>query len=359
MPPRTFLLSRRRAPLHAMSVALAAAVLAGACATSQRAAPPPAAGVSGTADRPAARGRTATDSFWSQSLGIRKRFMVWLPPTYATRPERRYPVAYFLHGAFGDETNWTTLGRLDATLDSLTAAGLPEMIVVMPDGDDGWYTTWNFLGDYAGCRRARAAGGREPASTYCVPWPKYDDYIARDLVAYVDRTYRSKPDRRHRGLAGLSMGGYGAVTLALSYPDVFSAAASHSGVLAPMLGMLRPGSREPPDVSQMDSIRARWGELWPAIAPAFGTDTMAWWARDPARRAARLLADRPSLAPALRIDCGTEDHFIAQSRAFSGRLAALRWPVDYHEYPGGHTWEYWRRHSAGSAEWLARRLSGL
>jgi len=70
--------------------------------------------------------------------------MVWLPPSYASQPQRRYPVAYYLHGAFGDENNWVNQGRLAATLDSLVAAGMPEMIVVMPDGDDGFYSTWNF-----------------------------------------------------------------------------------------------------------------------------------------------------------------------------------------------------------------------
>ncbi len=156
--------------------------------------------------------RVAADSFWSQALGIRKQFVVYLPPSYETTPSRRYPVAYYLHGMSGDEWNWVRAGAIDRTLDSLSAAGMPEMIVIMPDGDDGWYTTWNNLGNNAECRRAKPPGREaEAVDAFCVPWPKYDDYIARDLVARVDSLYRTIPSRSARAIAGLSMGGYGAI----------------------------------------------------------------------------------------------------------------------------------------------------
>ena len=151
--------------------------------------------------QPSHESRVTSHAFWSQSLGIRKQFIVWLPPSYERDVDRRYPVAFYLHGIFGNETNWTRQGRLAATLDSLVAAGMPEMIVVMPDGDDGFYTTWNWLGDYNACRRSRPPDA-EPAATYCVPWPHYDDYIARDLVSHVDRTFRTLADRRESGVTG-------------------------------------------------------------------------------------------------------------------------------------------------------------
>ncbi len=304
----------------------------------------------------AAGGTVRRDSLWSQALGIHKHLWVWLPPSYRAEPARRYPVAYYLHGAFGSETDWVRQGHLDVTLDSLVAAGAPEMIVVMPDGDDGWYTTWNWLGDYNACRRNRPAGA-EPAATYCVPWPHYDDYIARDLVAWVDAHYRTLADRRHRGVAGLSMGGYGAVALALAYPDVFSAAASHSGVVSPLQQGQGPDGvmRYPPSI---DSLRtAIPPALWAIMEPAFGKDTAAWYARDPIRLAARLQArDRTSL-PALFIDCGVSDPFIGENRAFDRGLRALGIPHEYAEWPGSHTWSYWRRHSAESAAWMAHQLA--
>jgi putative tributyrin esterase len=305
-----------------------------------------------------AGGTVAVDTFWSQSLGTRKRLVVWLPPSYGTDPARRYPVAYYLHGAFGNETDWTARAGLDHTLDSLVATGLPEIIVVMPDGDDGWYTTWNVLGDNAGCRRAHARQGSEPADDYCVPWPHYDDYIAHDLVSFVDRRYRTRADRLHRGIAGLSMGGYGAVALALAYPEVFAAAASHSGVLAPLAGSVPPAQGAPRYAAAIDSLRARYpAQLWGIMAPAFGNDTSAWWARDPGRLAARLLHERPSLMPALLIDCGTADPLLEQNRLFRDTMAQLGIPVTYAEWPGAHTWDYWRRHGTESAAWLSRQLT--
>lgn len=281
--------------------------------------------------------------------------MVWLPPSYASQPGRRYPVAYYLHGAWGDETNWLKLGRLARTLDSLVAAGLPEMIVVMPDGDDGFYTTWNFLGDWAGCRRNRPPN-EEPADTYCVPWPHYDDYIARDVVQRIDRTYRTLADRRHRGIAGLSMGGYGAVALALAYPDVFSAAASHSGLLAPARG----GGRRavPAQPFDLDSLRASWAPgLWALLPQVFGKDSVGWAARDPAILATRLRRKQPGMMPALYVDCGVDDFLLPQNRAFRDAIQASGGPLVYQEYPGSHTWDYWRQHAAESASWLAARLA--
>lgn len=279
--------------------------------------------------------------------------MVWLPPSYAQQPQRRFPVAYYLHGVSGDETNWVNQGRLAATLDSLVAAGVPEMIVVMPDGDDGFYTTWNFLGDWAGCRRNRPPNA-EPAGSYCVPWPHYDDYIARDLVAFIDGRYRTRAQRRHRGIAGLSMGGYGAIALALTYPDVFSAAASHSGVLAPSEG----GGRAPVPGDRFDlgALKASWG-LWSILEPVFGKDSVGWASRDPAVLASRLRKRSPQSMPALFVDCGTEDLFLHQNRSFRDALGILGVPLHYREHPGSHTWDYWRRHAAESAAWLAARLT--
>jgi putative tributyrin esterase len=300
-------------------------------------------------------GTIRSDTLWSQSLGIRKRMMVWLPPSYASQPQRRYPVAYYLHGAFGDENNWVNQGRLAATLDSLVAAGMPEMIVVMPDGDDGFYSTWNFLGDWPGCRRSRAPNA-EPADSYCVPWPHYDEYIARDVVGFVDRRYRTRADRRHRGIAGLSMGGYGAITLALAYPDVFSAAASHSGVLAPAKGGGR--IQVPAQRFDYDSIRASWSAgLWAVVAPVFGKDSVAYAARDPATLERRLRMRRPALMPALFVDCGTEDFLLPHNRAFRDAVLNSGGQLQYREHPGSHTWDYWRKHAAESVTWLAARLT--
>ena len=226
-----------------------------------------------------------TDTLWAQSLGIRKALTVYLPPSYASRPSRRYPVLIYLHGLSGNERNWVEQGRIARVLDSLAAAGTPEAIVVMPDGDDGWYTTWNQLVD-AGLPRRYPR--REPAATYCVPWPHYDDYIASDIVAHVDRRYRTQRHERSRAASQASAWADTAPSsLALAYPDVFAAAASHSGVLSPRILGPKPSPRPRATPATPRSCARRRGCV-SDVVPAFGRDTIGWvgarpgpaWPRD-------------------------------------------------------------------------------
>ena len=311
------------------------------------------AGTTGPAhDRTA--GTVRTDTLWSQSLGTRKAVVTYLPPSYAARPDRRYPVAVYLHGLYGNQRNWVDHGGMARTMDSLVAAGMPEMIVVMPDGDDGWYTTWNTLPNVAACRREPPA--REAAADYCVAWPHYDDYIARDLVAWVDSTFRTRAQPAHRGIGGLSMGGYGAVTLALNYPDVFSAAASHSGTLSPLLTGPRPYAPPPRYAATEAEMATLWGRGWPLLRPAFGRDTLGWWARDPGRMAGRALRRTPARMPALFLDAGVDDPLLGQTRDFHATLTRLGVPHAYAERPGAHNWAYWSAQLPASLRWMAGQL---
>ena len=307
---------------------------------------------------PLSPGRVTTQTFWAQSLGVRKRIVVWLPPSYEQSPERRYPVAIYLHGLWGNETNWTSLGALHRTMDSLVAAGTPEFIVAMPDGDDGWYTTWNTLGDYPACRRDFVARDGDTAESYCVPWLHYDDYVAHDVVQFVDSMYRTDPRRERRAVAGLSMGGYGALAIALQYPDVFSVSVSHSGVLSPLYAGGHPFAAPPAYASSGERLKQGWGErFWPLIGPAFGPDTTAWWSRDPARRAATLWRAQPAAMPAIMLDIGTDDDLLDQNRAFRWELQRLGIPHTYAEWPGKHEWPYWTEHVKESLTFVAQRIA--
>jgi putative tributyrin esterase len=304
-----------------------------------------------------AHGSVVTDTLWSQSLGAKKAVVVYLPPSYTRSPGRRFPVAYYLHGLWGNETNWTKQGELNVVMDSLVAAGGPEMIVVMPDGDDGWYTTWNSLVTADACRRALPAD-HEPAETYCVPWQHYDDYVARDVVQWADKKFRTQAQRGHRAVAGLSMGGYGTMSLALEYPDVFAAAASHSGVLSPLYMGPRPFDGHPQWARSGTELELAYGKrFWPFFSPAFGRDTAAWWSRDPGRRLEKLVAAKgKSAAPALFADCGTEDDLVNQNRAFKWRVEQLGLSIVYHEWPGKHEWPYWRAHVGESLHWIGTQI---
>jgi S-formylglutathione hydrolase FrmB len=191
-----------------------------------------------------------------------------------------------------------------------------------------------------------------------VAWPHYDDYIAFDVVHHVDAKYRSMPLSSRRALGGLSMGGYGAIMLALQYPGTFSAAASHSGVLSPMEFAPRPVGqgllpRASADSAAMAGFRARNAERFRIV---FGSDSSSWMARDPATLVARIAA-RGAPMPALFADAGTEDPFTAESRAFVQAMRTRGVAVNYHEWPGGHTWEYWRTHVGESLTWIAAQIA--
>lgn len=298
-------------------------------------------------------GTVRVERFFAPSLGVTKHYLVYLPPSYASEPTRRYPVAYYLHGLSGNESDWVSLAGIDVIADSLIAGGMPDMILVMPDGDDGWYTDWALPASYEQCAADTLV--RRAAPTSCVHEARYADYIARDLVHHVDSTYRTLADRRHRGIAGLSMGGYGAVSIALEHPEVFSAAASHSGVLSPLYGGPHPFAPPARYLSSLNALRSAFGPAWVSAGPAFGGTIGDWEARDPARLARRL-ATAGGPVPALFVDVGSEDGLVDQSRAFHAELETLGIAHVYAEWPGKHDWRYWHAHVGESMRWLAERI---
>jgi S-formylglutathione hydrolase len=132
---------------------------------------------------------------------------VYLPPSYDASPAKRFPTLYLLHGFMGNNKAWTSgyyQGmNLRSSMDEMIRSGkVREMIVVLPNG-------WNAY-----------RGGFYTNSTVTGNW---EDYIYRDLVQHIDATYRTIARPESRGIAGTSMGGYGAMTLAMKHPDVFSA----------------------------------------------------------------------------------------------------------------------------------------
>ena len=307
----------------------------------------------------AARGTVHTERMWSQAHGVTKSVVVYLPPSYSapTAAARRYPLAIYLHGVWGSETDWTIHGRLAETMDSLVAAGMPEFIVVMPDGDDGWWTTWHGLNDVAACRRTPR---QENADTYCVPWPKYDDYVASDLIAFADARLRTLPYRASRAIAGLSMGGYGAMSIAARNPRVFAVAASHSGVLRPALfadsgAVATGGAVVWRDGRTREELRTAAGGLWTTLEPSFGADSIAWLSRDPAQLIATARRRGDSL-PAMYVDIGVDDRFLTQDRSFRDRMSAMQAPLTYAEFSGRHDWAYWRQRLPESLRFIAQHL---
>ena len=128
--------------------------------------------------------------------------IVYLPPSYAKSPTRRYPVIYALHGYSINNERWTTEIKTPQTIEGAFATGTREMIVVLADA------------------QTKHNGSMYSNSVTVGNW---EDYIAHDLVEYIDAHYRTMARRESRGIAGHSMGGYGTVRIAMRHPDVFSA----------------------------------------------------------------------------------------------------------------------------------------
>src|SRR6202046_1685773 len=142
--------------------------------------------------------------------------IVFLPPGYASDPQRRYPVVYALHGYSIGAEQWTHEIRVPQTIEGAFAQGAKEMIVVLPDSK----TIYN------GSMYSRS-----------VTTGDFENYVARDVVAYMDAHYRTIPDRQSRGLVGHSMGGYGASRIGMKHSDVFGALYIMSPCcLSPMTG---------------------------------------------------------------------------------------------------------------------------
>jgi S-formylglutathione hydrolase FrmB len=153
------------------------------------------------------------------------------------------------------------------------------------------------------------------------------------------------------------MGGYGAITLALRYPSIFGAAASHSGVLAPALLGPKPFTEPAVWASTPEQLREATGVRYRWFEHIFGRDTIGWYARDPSRLAQRLVTSGTAVPP-LYVDIGVDDVFLDQNRAFAATLRALGLSHAYHEHPGRHDWTYWRTHVPTSMAWLLSQVTG-
>src|SRR5216117_230442 len=137
-------------------------------------------------------------SFASSALGTTQPYSIFLPPSYARESARAYPVVYFLHGLNNDHTSWTVdrYGNLQAKVEEMIVARkIPEIIMVHPKGDNSFYCNY--------------ADGTK----------LYEDFIVQELPHFIEANYRAMKDRSHRAIGGTSMGGFGALKIAMKFPD--------------------------------------------------------------------------------------------------------------------------------------------
>ena len=311
------------------------------------------------------RGRVVTETFESAVLEgnaagdpRERRVPVYLPPSYDRSPERRFPVVFVLTGFTGrgrmllNDNPWAP--ALDDRMDSLVSAGCEEMILVMPD----CFTRY---------------GGSQYLNSTATG--RYQDHLVNELVPWVDGAFRTLASREHRGIAGKSSGGFGALVLAMKHPNVFGALACHSGDVCfeycyrPDLpsfcaAIQRAGGLERWLAAFDGAVKKKNEDLEtlnmlamsacyspnPASRPLgidlpIDPETGRWrdevWSRwlewDPLHLAERH-ADALRSMRLVYLDCGTRDEWNLHlgTRLLVERLKQLRIPHQHHEYDDSH-----------------------
>ncbi|HEY4786593.1 MAG TPA: alpha/beta hydrolase family protein [Bacteroidales bacterium] len=214
--------------------------------------------------------------------------VVITPDSYANG--RAFPVVYLLHGYSGNQTDW--IKKVPAIT---SYSDQCKVIIVCPDGN---FSSWYF---------------DSPEDTSF----KYETYISGELVKWIDDHYKTVKDRKGRAITGLSMGGHGALFLAIKHQEVFGLAGSMSGGVD-----LRPFPLNW-DIAKRLGDYARYPERWDSNSVINLTYLL-----------------KPN-GLALIIDCGTEDFFFHVNEELHRKLLERNIPHDYLARPGGHTWEYW------------------
>jgi enterochelin esterase-like enzyme len=236
------------------------------------------------------------------------KYTIYLPADYE-HSQRTYPVVYLLHGYTDDNTGWLQFGEINRYADKAIADGtIPPMIIVMPNGDSSWYIN--------------SFDGKE----------KYEDFFVKEFIPFIEKTYHIKSQKRYRGIAGLSMGGYGTLIYSLKYPELFSAAAplsaavftddeigkmqdeNYENVLGPLYGH---------NLKSNDRLNAAWykNSVLKIIETKSADDLkkVRYW-----------------------IDCGDDDFLTRGNCALHIALADKKVPHEFRVRDGGHSWTYWR-----------------
>ena len=226
-------------------------------------------------------------------------YNVILPLDYRTSTTTRYPVLYLLHGFAGHYSDWVTRTNV------ADYAAQYRIIVVTPEGNNGWYT-----------------------DSVSVSTDKYESYVLKELMPDVQKRFRTIESRYGRGIAGLSMGGYGALKFGLKSPGTFAFAASMSGTLAIT-------TWTEADFQNLKSIR---DSVFSAFGP-IGSETRK--ANDLFAIAQGLSPTQVSAAPYIYFDCGNEDIFFSDNIRFAALLRDKKIAHEFRELPGEHGWPYW------------------
>jgi len=242
-----------------------------------------------------------TVQFTCQALDKNTAMHVIMPPGKGP-----FPVLYLLHGLSDDYTCWQRRTSIERYVEG------KNLIVVMPDGGRSFY-----------CNDSHPGGAA------------YEDYIVKDVVGFIDNTLRTINGRHGRAIAGLSMGGYGAMMLAMKHTDMFSVACAHSSAV-------NFTHLSDPALARINIIAEN--------LPKDGRYDLYLLAQ-------KIVKTRKKIA--LRMDCGLNDNLLKEHRKFHAYLKKIGFKHKYREYPGFHCWDYWDIHIQESIAFILSHLKGM
>jgi len=236
-----------------------------------------------------------------------------LPPGYHADKTQRYPVLYLLHGLGENQQMFIRSGVLNLVQDLWDTGRMGKFLIVTPDAGSSFYIN--------------SRDGRE----------RYEDFFIREFMPFIGRRYRERAGRGNLGIAGISMGGYGALHIAFRYPRLFGSVSAESGALIERIPSVTLAGPQPQALRLM-------------LGGAFGSppDPAFWEQNSPLTlaRTARLAGMK------IYFDCGAQDDygFDRGARALDRILTARKIPHEFHLYPGGHNWGYFGAHLPGLLE---------
>jgi enterochelin esterase-like enzyme len=244
----------------------------------------------------------------SELMGKEVKYSIYFPPDYNIA-ERAYPVVYLLHGFTDDNTGWLQFGEINRYADKAIEAGIiPPMIIIMPNGDSSWY-----INSYDGKER-------------------YEDFFIKEFIPAMESKYRIRAEKKYRGIAGLSMGGYGSLIYALRYPDLFAAAAP-----------LSAGIFDDIEITGMKD------ETWENIfGPLFGKGLKGkdrlnkFWNKNSILKIVETQPVDELRKVRFWIDCGDDDFLTKGNCLLHLALTEKKVPHEFRVRDGAHNWTYWR-----------------
>jgi S-formylglutathione hydrolase FrmB len=238
--------------------------------------------------------------FFSAALGREMPYRVFLPEK--VEAGKKLPVVYLLHGRGADFRDWSNNS-------DISKYALQGLILVMPEGNSSFYL-----------------------NAAKIPRDKYEDYLVRDLVADVEARFPARTGRAHRAIVGISMGGFGAVAMALRHPEMYVFAGGLSAAI---------------DVPERRFSVRRVGQWWlfRGIFGPMGSEERE--ERDPF---ALVKTADPRVTPYLYLTVGSKEPLLEPNQRFAARLTERGLAHEFHVSPGGHDWNEWGAQIPGCFE---------